>query len=97
MSKAMSKMTKAELYAELKAARAGSTPTPKGTNGPKQKLVNRDGVECKSTYTLQYSNRIIGRHVDTPSLCGCDPERGFRCKAVKRYGHTYADRGQVQA
>lgn len=58
----------------------------------KQRYLNVVGYECNSAWTAQFSTRKIIRHVT--GACGCDPEKGTRCHAVKRYaGFDYGNLG----
>ena len=88
MAKALSKMNKSELYAELKASRAGAN-APKGTSAPIFK--NVVGVKCANAYLANLSSGRIVRHLQ--GVCGCRTSAGSKCAAIKRYGYTRATFG----
>ena len=89
MAKALSKMTKAELYAEAQRLR-GNTGSK---SGPKKVWKNDAGHACGSEFTMNRSNSKINRHLT--GACGCDQGKGFRCAAVKwaNSPFTHANRG----
>lgn len=89
MAKALSKMNKSELYAELKATRATSAPAPKGTSA--RIFKNIAGVECANPFLANLSSGRIKRHLN--GTCGCRTSASSKCAAVKRYGHTRATFG----
>ena len=85
--KALSRMTKAEMKAELQQLRGQS---PKGTNSTVFK--NVAGVECTNGFLANISSGRIVRHLK--GTCGCRTSPTSRCAAVKRYkGMTRANFG----
>ena len=85
---APSKMTKAELLAEVRRLSASNGQgDEKKSNNSQKTWTNFSGVECKSKFTARISSVAIVRHLT--GACGCDPDVGFRCKAVKKYGYDY--------
>jgi hypothetical protein len=102
----MANKTKAQIAAENKALRAqlaaaqrladnqakllGDQGNGKGKKG-KTVWLNYSGHACGSAFTANLSSAKIVRHLTAE--CGCDPDRGFRCKAVKSYGMDYATLG----
>ena len=75
--------------------RNGGTPSRARTNkGPKKaKKVwkNIAGYQCGSRFTALMSSKKLQRH--WTGNCGCDPSKGFRCKAVKNLGQDYDSLG----
>ena len=59
----------------------------KGPKKAKKVWKNIAGYECGSRFTARMSSQKLARH--WTAACGCDPSRGFRCKAVKNLGQDY--------
>lgn len=102
MGKSYSNMSRAQLE-KLARSQAGKLAhasrnggvAPKSQPKPRkaaQKWLNVAGHICTSEGTARYSSRVIGRHLR--DACGCDAVKGFRCKAVKKYGYDYSTLGK---
>ena len=94
MGKSIASMSRAELirYIVLQEnGQAQAAPERKPKAAP-QKWLNVAGYICTSEGTARYSSRVIGRHLR--DACGCDAVKGFRCKAVKKYGYDYSTLGK---
>ena len=79
----MARKTNAHLAAEIKQLKA-QLATAKGTNAPKKaKKVwhSMTGYACGSEFTMNRANSGVKRHLT--GACGCDSQRGFRCRVVK--------------
>ena len=64
----------------------------KGSKKAKKVWKNIADYPCQSQETAYYSSRLIARHITAE--CGCDPDKRFRCKAMKRYeGQDYDNWG----